>query len=160
MQNTLRRASPRGNFTREENLHLTLAFLGETPEGDIPAISRAIAAISIPAFDVFFSRFGCFKQGQRELWWIGVEEGSLGMRLLEQMQSRLAHGLRNGGISFDERPFNPHITLARELRVSGKVELAEGVLTRVSRISLMQSQRIGGVLTYTERFGQDCNDPP
>ena len=64
----LKRQSSSANFTREENLHLTLAFIGETENCD--AAVRAMETIKMQPFDITVSGFGNFG----DLWWIGIEE--------------------------------------------------------------------------------------
>lgn len=68
----LKRQSSSANFTREENLHLTLAFIGETENYD--AAVRAMETIKMQPFDITVSGFGNFG----ELWWIGIDEKQIG----------------------------------------------------------------------------------
>ena len=161
IQSRIRGLSPRGSFTREENFHVTLAFLGETPAEALPRIKAALSALAAPPFDILFSRLGCFKQSRRELWWIGVEEGSEGLAQLEQLRAKLVSGLAEQAVPFDPRGFKPHITLGREFQVREGPDLAlkESLKVQVSRISLMKSERLQRVLTYTELFGQDLRNP-
>ena len=57
----------------------------------------------------------------------------------------------------DKKPFNAHITLGREIRHSKPIVLdGHEIKIIVDRISLMKSERIGGVLRYTEIFAEDC----
>jgi 2'-5' RNA ligase len=102
--------------------HLTLAFLGEQPESclaDLEAIGSAAAAISAPA-TLRLGEAGSFgpRSAPRVLW-IGLA-GDLPKLL--KLHGALAHGLRQAGFPVEDRPFSPHITLARrrERAAAGK----------------------------------------
>jgi len=151
--------SIKGNFTLPQNLHLTLVFLGETPEDKIPLISSVIdKALQPPVapFTLTFSTIGCFKHSNKELWWIGTEHNDTRLDILETIRQRIAEGLFSKGVSFDNRPFNPHITLGREIKHTSPIIIPkQDIIFPVNRISLMKSERIKGILTYTEIFGLD-----
>jgi 2'-5' RNA ligase len=156
VQEQLRFRSTKGSFTRPENLHLTLAFLGETPEEKLPALLRIIDDIRSPPFDVAFSRTGCFTHSRKELWWIGTEGGSPGLSSLKFIHDKLISDLLDDGFSVDVRPFNAHITLAREVRRLEPIVLTcPEIILKVNRVSLMKSENLKGVLTYTELMRRD-----
>ena len=60
----------RGNFTSRENMHLTLAFIGEYPDKD--QVMDALSTVSFSAFSLSLSGMGCF----RDLWWAGMDESA------------------------------------------------------------------------------------
>ena len=144
------RAYGSGNFTREENLHLTLAFLGEVDAADLDEVKACMDEITMRRLRLDFSRVGCFRRDS-ELWWIGAEEN----KVLSGIQRRLVNALKDAGLPVDDKRFKPHITLAREMNV-GKLStedlLPEPFSTEVDAISLMLSERINGKLTYTEIY--------
>ena len=155
-QNRLRRLGG-GNFSTPDNLHLTLAFLGEVQENRLEELKALMDGISVPKLRLCFSKLGCFRgKGERgdELWWIGAEEAKALLRL----QKELIDALLEAGFEPDAKAFKPHITLARRMDL-GRVEkdkiLKRPIITEVSRVSLMLSHRPGGVLTYTELYGKD-----
>ena len=151
IQGRLRSQSIKGNFTQAENFHITLAFLGETPGEKLMCLFQIMEDVKFPAFDVCFNRTGCFIHSRKELWWIGPERGSPGHACLEAIHSQLISRLLEEGFSVDNRAFNAHITLAREVRHSDPIVLdCPEITVPVSRISLMKSEHIRGLLTYTE----------
>jgi len=155
IQAQLRSQSTRGNFTRPENLHLTLAFLGETPDEKVPSLLEIIEdtqALALPLpFDVSFTRTGCFTRSHKELWWIGVDETCQGLNRLRAIYGELIKRLSDAGFPVDKRPFNPHITLGREVKHSRPINLnCNEIKAKVDRLSLMKSEHIQGKLTYTE----------
>jgi len=151
LQTQLRSQSLRGNFSRRENLHITMAFLGETPEEKIQCLFQIMEEIQSPSFDIVFSRTGCFTHSRKELWWIGAEPDCAGVPLLNSIHDQLLDHLEKEGFTVDKRPFNAHITLGREVSHKDPIILDNPVITvRVDHISLMKSENIRGVLTYTE----------
>ena len=93
----------RGNYSREENLHLTLAFIGEYSDPD--AVLDIIDQISFEPFRLSLDGIGSF----RNLWWAGLEESAA----LRSVVKRLRRALSDAGIPFDRKKFSPHITLIR-----------------------------------------------
>lgn len=134
-----------GNFTRPENLHLTLAFLGET--GNTAGAKRAIDRCAVPSFPITIGGFGHFGN----LYWAGIRPSPALSGLAKNLQS----ALREEGFQIEKREFKPHITLAREIRAAQppRLEVPETTMA-VKRVSLMKSERIAGKLTYTEIFGK------
>jgi len=159
VQEKIKAQSVKGSFTRPENLHLTLVFLGETPEDKIPLISSVIdTALNPPVapFSLLFSTVGCFKHSNKELWWIGTEHNDMRLDILKTIRQRIAENLLSNGANFDNRSFNPHITLGREIKHTSPIIIPkQEIIFPVNRISLMKSERMSGILTYTEIFGLD-----
>ena len=150
IQGQLRSQSLSGNFTRRENLHLTLAFLGETSEEKLPLLYQIMEDVQFSPFEIYFDHTGCFTHSRKELWWIGAGKNEPGLKLLKDIHSRLLKRLLDARFSVDERPFNPHITLGREIKHLQPITLDhKELIVRVNEISLMKSERLNGVLTYT-----------
>lgn len=98
---------------RPELLHLTLAFLGDTPEGRVPAVVAAAgeAAGSARPFEVELARLGRFpEQGTPTTIWIAVGAGAAEV---SRLGDRVRAALRRSRLEFDDKPFRPHVTLAR-----------------------------------------------
>lgn len=140
----------RGRFTSPQNLHLTLAFLGDVDEGDVPKVMAAMDEVNVPALGLSFDRIGCFRRDE-ELWWIGLKETPELMRL----QRDLIASLRAAGLRPDVKPFRPHITLARDMHV-GQVDPQELLQvpfsTTADNISLMRSNYPARKIEYTEIY--------
>jgi len=162
VQDRIETQSVKGNFSLPVNLHLTLVFIGETPADNVQIISSAIEKALIPhiaPFSLTFSKTGCFKHSNKELWWIGTERDDVHIDTLKTIRRRINEELSSQGISFDNRPFNPHITLGREIKHETPIVIPkQEIIYPINRISLMKSERISGKLTYTEIFGRDLGD--
>jgi len=141
----LKRQAVSGNFTRAENLHLTLAFIGESE--NVAAIQRVIDCCAVPAFELAVSGTGTFGN----LFWAGIEKNPE----LKALADTIQNSLRKSGFQIEERAFKPHITLARQLVTKGPVSInIRRTAMTVGRVSLMKSERINGRLVYTELYGK------
>ena len=142
-QEDLRRQGARGNFSREENLHLTLAFLGETGDAAGARAAMAEACAEGGTFPLTVAGTGRFG----ELWWAGIAKN----RRLEEVERALRTALTARGFVLEKRDFRPHVTLARQVKSPRPLRLAvpERTMT-VKGISLMRSERRDGKLIYTE----------
>ena len=135
-----------GNFTSPNNLHLTLAFIGESD--NVSAIRGAIDRCAVPPFDMAVSGGGHFGN----LYWVGIENNPKLKALAENLQN----DLRKSGFDIEDRAYKPHITIARQLEANRPVSInVNRTAMIVSRISLMKSERINGRLTYTEVYGRE-----
>ena len=141
LQDELRARCVKGSFSHLENLHLTLAFLGEVAPDRLASVQAALAGITFQPFELTIERVGC----GRALWWAGVAPS----QPLMTLQRAIARELRASDIDFDQRAYKPHITLARE--VIGDVAPWQFAPfgEQVSGFDLMLSQRLDGRLTYT-----------
>ena len=160
VQEQLRSQAFKGNFSRSENLHITLVFLGEVQKEKLESLFQIMDEIKAPPFEIRFNSTGCFTHSRKELWWIGADrspgtDGSPGFPVLLSIHAQLLSRLLDAGFPVDTRPFKAHITLAREVKHSERITLYKpDIKLKVDRISLMKSEQISGVLTYTEIFGK------
>lgn len=151
-QQLLRACGGNGNFSSPENLHLTLAFLGEVEPCRVPAIQAAMAAAAGAPFSLIFDRLGAFPQQDEALWYIAPQPSPP----LAALQRRLSRQLTVAGFALEQRAFKPHLTLARRVRPAGLLPPAPAPVTaRVTNMELMLSHRPGGRLTYTLLFRQN-----
>ena len=150
VQAELRRLSLQGNFSLRDNLHLTLAFLGELDAPD--AAIDAMNALEFTAFELFVDRIGRGHHHGRDLWWACVAES----RPLKDLQRELVAELAAHRCPFDDRPYRPHITLARQVVCNYGAWPIEPFAWPVSQVDLMWSQRVDGELTYTPIFSREA----
>ena len=130
----------RGNYTPEENLHLTLAFIGEYPNAE--AVMDALSGVTFTPFELALDGVGCFG----DLWWAGLRENAA----LTAVVRRVRRALAAGGIPFDRKRFSPHITLIRKAsRDAAGIPITPETMT-VRTISLMSSKRGRNGMIYTE----------
>lgn len=111
-----------------EGLHLTLRFLGVTPDVRLQELSAAVAATArgVAPFRVELTGGGAFPTPHRpRVLWIGIEAGATE---LEALGRRLDGELAQLGWPPDERPFTAHLTLARTDGVPGSDEKARRLI--------------------------------
>ncbi len=100
-----------GKPTRQETIHLTLAFLGEVDEAQLPVVLRAAAAVRAEPFTLSVDRFGAWRHNR--LLWAGCSSPAPGLLALVD---RLRQRLRDSSIGYDDKQgFTPHVTLVRKL---------------------------------------------
>ena len=94
------------------NIHLTLAFLGDTEEKRIKILSDMLGDIccDFKEFDFVLSGTGIFKNiRDPRVLWIGIKSADR----LFAINSLITEGLKINGFNTEERPFSPHLTLGR-----------------------------------------------
>lgn len=139
-QNALYDRGVRGRFTPEENMHLTLAFIGDYPEAG--PVLEALSGLAFSPFELTLEGLGCFG----DLWWAGLKDSAA----LEALARKVRRTLAEQGIPFDRKRFSPHVTLLR--RASGKLPgtALRPASMRVEAFSLMRSDRGKNGMIYTE----------
>ena len=151
----LRDEAKKGSFSPVENLHLTLAFIGELDKRNVQTVKDAMiyAVANLgDELEITLGDFGSFrgKNGGR-LYWRGIEE----TEALTELQKTLVRQLKYLGIPVDDKPFVPHITLARGCVLYDDFDLdyyLDGLYDetmKVSSIDLMESEVINGRRVYT-----------
>lgn len=97
-------------WSPEENLHLTLGFIGEVTEDRLPDIAAQLDRVRCAPFPLRLSGAGHFETRQRvRALWIGVESNPD----LFALQERVVAALGRAGIAIEKRRFLPHVTVAR-----------------------------------------------
>ncbi|MEM1628105.1 MAG: RNA 2',3'-cyclic phosphodiesterase [Desulfurococcaceae archaeon] len=95
----------------DENIHITLRFIGEIPESMVRLICNEIAGISFSKFTAHVKGLGVFPNITRpRVVWAGIEEGS---EKLIELHNLVEDKLRRLGIPREREGFTPHITLIR-----------------------------------------------
>ncbi len=96
----------------DNNLHLTLAFIGEVDGHQAEAATDALATAIAPPIDLSLGQFGSFDAARTDrtsTLWIGVTPAEP----LAALAAAIRAALRRAGLEPDARKFVPHITLAR-----------------------------------------------
>lgn len=117
----LRPRAPEARFVPSQNLHLTIAFLGDVPPGKVEAITSAItdAAATHTVSGSHLQSVGAFPSaGRARVLWAGLTEAGE----LERLAQSIALSLEPLGFQPEERSFSAHITLGR-LRKPEPVDL-------------------------------------
>jgi RNA 2',3'-cyclic 3'-phosphodiesterase len=114
LQEALARESNGVKWVEPENLHVTLLFLGEVDEREVPSVCRAVSEQTQkhPAFTMTIEKVGCYPNPRRpRVLWVGVGEGAQQLCALHDgIEPPL---LELGCYRREERQYAPHITLGR-----------------------------------------------
>ena len=136
----LKQKGVRGNYTPMQNLHLTLAFIGETDQPG--AVKEALKGISFKPFKLAFSEMGTFG----DLLWVGIK----GNQGLSGAAKAVRDALDAAGIAYDRDKFTPHITIVRKSSGNWKQVPAPKGEMMVKKISLMKTTFRDGRPVYSE----------
>ena len=139
LQKALSARGVSGRAVRPENLHMTLAFLGE--QDDPERVVRALGTLRFAPVCPELRRLGVFGK----TLWVGGDVPPALQALSDAVRDRL----ERGGVSFERTPFVPHVTLLR-----GASAVPEGVSVppfrmRAARVRLMRSELTPGGARYT-----------
>jgi len=107
-------------WTGPENWHITLFFLGNTPESAISLLQQLIeeSFTGIQSFSAKLSGVGVFPNTHSpKVLWIGLEN----LQRLMRAYTQLSDLLLQNGFSFDNKPLKPHLTLARIKSLENRV---------------------------------------
>ena len=100
-----------GRYTLSSNLHITLAFLGDTPQErlkDVCAVLQRCAG-ALPAPHVQFVSPCVFGRMENGILVLLAQENAA----FSSLHEALGHALTDEGLPFSNGPFTPHVTLAR-----------------------------------------------
>ena len=144
---------PGAHWVPEDNLHLTLRFIGEVSEAEAHDLHDGLTGVRAPAFALTIAGIGLFETGQRpHTLWASVAKCDALLRL----QGKIESALVRAGCEREGRKFTPHITLARlrgtsmeRLRPLLAAHALVRAETKVDRFTLFSSQLGGGDPIYT-----------
>lgn len=100
---------PAGRLVDAENLHVTLVFLGDQPEGALEELHDSLEVLRAPSFDLTIHGLGTFGGARTRTLWAGIKPEPR----LQDLQKSVSRAVRRAGIALEHRRFVPHVTLAR-----------------------------------------------
>ncbi|OAN57502.1 RNA 2',3'-cyclic phosphodiesterase [Sphingobium sp. TCM1] len=110
---------PGARWQDDDQLHLTLRFIGEVERHQANDIADALAAIRFAPFDISLSGVGSFdRKGVADTLWAGVQPRDP----LAQLHRKIDRACVSAGLAPEGRAYLPHITLARFGRAGGMVD--------------------------------------
>ena len=157
VQEKFKGCSNGGTFTRKENYHITLRFLGEVEAEVIPKITLAMemAARESRLFTFSAGSPGYFRRREGVVLFLGIDRGA---ENLWKIASILEDEFKKGGFPAGHDKFTPHITLGRKVRlrkdfraIAEELEYPE-INVKADAITLMESVREKGLLCYRSLY--------
>lgn len=139
-----------------DNLHLTLKFLGDVENVQIPNVCQRLHKIcqDIPPFELLFRGTGAFPNLDRpRTLWVGIEDPSENLR---RLAGQLESGMADLGFKPEPRDYRPHLTLGRT-RSGGRRGTPE-VIQRLRteqrlRLGAMQADTVHLMASFLEKRG-------
>ncbi len=120
-----------------EDLHVTLAFLGEVGSAALTALARIGATLAPPRLTVMLDRLE---------WWPGsgalIVAASTPPAGLMQLQQGLCRSLADAGLRVDAREFRPHLTIARSVPAQPRQALSMALAWPIGAVALVESVRV------------------
>jgi 2'-5' RNA ligase len=145
------------NWTSPQNLHITTKFIGEWPDERMPELTTTLHIVpSRPAIPIAIEKLGFFPNPHSpRVFWTGVNAGDALVQLARDTEDALA----TLGIAKEQRPYLPHLTLARIKTPGKQLALLEAVASLPSlefgsltadRFYLYRSQTAPSGSVYTK----------
>src|SRR5262249_38566188 len=126
---------------------MTLVFLGDVEPPRAAAVVDAMSrSVAQPPIDLTFAGFGIFPlRGSPRALWIGLRDGEAALR---ELQATIASRISDVGVALENRPFSPHLTLARwkmsrpadRSRLSAAMHARTIARTRIDCATLFESR--------------------
>lgn len=132
-----------GNYSKINNLHMTLAFLGETEENKVPLIKLIIKGIKLDINSIKISKLKMLKDIL-----IGEVENN---KSIQDIYDSLRKKLIKNNIYFDNHDLYPHVTFIRKVNNCDKFIGKEvDIISNFDHITLFESRRINNDLVYID----------
>lgn len=136
-------------WTRNEQMHLTMSFLGDADEAGAVRLRETLDEVQIPAFFLPVAGVGTFGGDRPTVIWAGIGRGHPHLYALHK---KLQDAVLRAGLEADLKPFHPHVTIAR----------ARGIARSALKPFLQRHAdtefglcRVTGFLLYSSRLGPD-----
>ena len=139
IQESLKQQGIQGRYSRPENLHMTLVFLGECTPAQKDIVLRILDSLPVPQVTLVSRGLGHFGP----MWFVAFEP----CRALADWVQSFGQALEAAGIPFDRKRWVPHVTLVRRPDAA-----PDAVIPRLRfdarKAILFESSQPAGVLTY------------
>ena len=127
-------ARARGRPVARDMLHLTLVFLGDVGARTIAGLEAAAARLPDENIELAMSRIGCWRKAK--VAWMAPREVP---RSLGRLRASLATAARDCGVQLEDRPYFPHLTLARGAAAAIPEEQCAPIVLRFRGFCLVRS---------------------
>ena len=132
-----------GRAVDRRNWHVTLPFIGQLDERQIPDLQELAAQVQVEPFRLVFDRLEFWARPK-----VACLAAAAVPTELENLVSSLNDVLHLVGVSPEDRTYRPHITVSRNARAFTTERLAQRVTTQWSGFELMESVSGAGGVAY------------
>lgn len=110
---------PGARWQHDDQLHLTLRFIGEVDRHMAADVAAALGQVRHPRFEIALDGIGAFdRRGRADALWAGVAPRDQ----LDQLHNKIDQALTRIGLVPETRAYFPHVTLARFGRSGGSID--------------------------------------
>jgi 2'-5' RNA ligase len=109
MESLPRKGLDSAHFQHPGDLHITLRFIGEAEDEQIPEIQKILEGIPVKKFGVVVKGLGIFHKKNQEILYAPVESA----RMVTHLSAEITERLQKARFVFTPQPYTPHVTLAR-----------------------------------------------
>jgi 2'-5' RNA ligase len=142
---SVRELAPDARWVRTESLHVTLKFVGESAESRVRDVQETLTQIKVPPFEIEFKNAGFFPTPRSaRVFWIGIHASEA----LPQLVATIEEKLEKLGIAKEDKPYRPHLTLARAPSGRATARCFQRLQERLNPDELLQF----GTMTAQEFF--------
>lgn len=134
LQEQLKTSGADVRWVEEQNIHLTLKFLGEVNEKTLEKIINIIEEVTKDknSFSLRVSSLGAFpKPDYPRVIWVGIDEGD---KETKEIAKELEEKIADMGIPLENRPFSSHITIGRTRSTLNREKLVQNLRTAAENI--------------------------
>jgi 2'-5' RNA ligase len=134
-------------WQQDDQLHLTLRFIGEVDRPVANDIADALSGLDFPPFSLRLSGVGRFDHGRRGALWAGVEPRDE----VRALSRKVERACQTVGLEAERRAFHPHITLARWSKAEPRLD------SFIERYGDLKSDpwQVEDFILYESRLGRD-----
>lgn len=157
VQDVVKTTTYNGHFTHYKNFHLTVKYIGEIYNGEYEELCGCIDDIcsNTAPFSIKIGDIGFFNKKTTNIVWVGVTRGKEKFVKLHKRTDKITN---RSGFPPELRKFRPHITIAKKIifnqgAVAGGLPYYNDEI-QIKRLTLFQSHRVDGVLTYSPLYSQ------
>jgi 2'-5' RNA ligase len=123
-----------GRRTRDESIHLTMAFVGDVDGARLAELLVPPAELTVTRFTLTLDRWGCWPRNG--IAWVAPSRVPEPLR---ELAAQMEAWLRDTGFEMDARPFNPHVTLVRKAECAPLPDSTPNIAWQVEDFVLVRS---------------------
>lgn len=160
VRRTIQTSTYKGVFTRFDNYHITLKYIGEATSDDLDTLENMLdfVASNHQAFHLSIEDLGSFHKKGSYIVWMGVNHGK---KELKSVFDSLESLMEDNGFKKEQRKYQPHITIGKKILFSyDKSQIKLPSFDRhilVDKLTLFWSHREKEELIYTPIYEQSLN---
>ncbi len=135
-----------GRKVSKQNLHITLVFLGNVEDSRLDGLLAGVAGIHADNFSLRLDTIGWWKRPR--ILWLAPSTIPTGVSRLVSMLNAC---LKEAGFQLEDRPYRPHLTLARKVvKLASEIDF-EPIQWNISHFSLIESNTLSEAVEYSVR---------